>query len=120
MVREIRNANGIEPAPQRDCQTWAGFLRSQADAILAADFFETRTLTGAQLYVFAVIEHATRRVRILGATAHPAAGWTTTGQEPGHGPPGRQRHREVPDSRSRQQVHSRLRRRLRQAKTSPS
>jgi hypothetical protein len=34
-------------------------LRSQADALLACDF-ETRTLTGAHLYVFAVIEHATR------------------------------------------------------------
>jgi putative transposase len=70
-------AHGIEPAPQRDHQTWAGFLRSQAHAILAADFFETRTLTGARLYVFAVIEHATRRIHIMGTTAHPTAAWTT-------------------------------------------
>jgi putative transposase len=76
-VWEILQRNGIEPEPQRDRQTWAAFLRSQAHAILAADFFEIRTLTGARLYVFAVIEHATRRVRVLGATAHPTAVWTT-------------------------------------------
>jgi putative transposase len=72
----LRNA-GVDPVPGRQRQTWPAFLRSQAHAILAADFFETRTLAGARLYVFAVIEHATCRVRILGATAHPTATWTT-------------------------------------------
>ncbi|WP_242624111.1 hypothetical protein [Micromonospora kangleipakensis] len=75
-IWEILKTNGIQPAPQRDHQTWPTFLRSQAHAIIAADFFETRTLTGAGLYVFAVVEHATRRVRVLGATAHPTAAWT--------------------------------------------
>jgi putative transposase len=76
-VWEILKIHGIQPAPHRDHLTWATFLRSQAHALLAADFCEISTLTGARLYVFAVIEHATRRIRILGATAHPTAAWTT-------------------------------------------
>jgi putative transposase len=76
-VWEILRQNGVPSAPQRQHTTWAGFLRSQADALLACDFFETRTLTGARLYAFAVIEHATRRIRILGATAHPTGDWVT-------------------------------------------
>jgi len=55
--------------------TPTAFLRSQAQAIIAADFFEASTLSGARLYMLAIIEHATRRVRILGATAHPTAAW---------------------------------------------
>ena len=54
---------GINPAPERACSTWADFLRSPADALLACDFLETVTLTGAQLSVLAVIEHANRPAR---------------------------------------------------------
>jgi transposase len=60
-VWEILKDAGVDPAPDRTSSTWATFLRSQAQAIIAADFFETVTLTGARLYVLAVIEHATRR-----------------------------------------------------------
>ena len=74
---EILREAGIDPAPERTSTNWAGCLRSQAEAILAADFFETVTLTGTRMYVLVVIEHATRRVRILGATAHPTAAWVT-------------------------------------------
>jgi putative transposase len=74
-VWEILRQAGIDPAPERTSATWASFHRSQADALLACDFFETVTLTGTRLYVLAVIEHASRRIRILGATPHPAASW---------------------------------------------
>lgn len=74
-VWEILKEHGAPPAPERHSSTWADFLRSQAEALLACDLFVVRTLTGARLYVFAVIEHSTRRIRILGATAHPTAEW---------------------------------------------
>jgi putative transposase len=74
-VWEILQQAGIDPMPERTSTTWASFLRSQADALLACDFFEAVTLTGARLYVLAVIEHASRRIRVLGATPHPSASW---------------------------------------------
>ena len=74
-VWEILRQAGIDPAPDRASTTWASFLRSQANALLACDFFETSTVTGARLFVLAVIEHGTRRIRVLGATPHPAASW---------------------------------------------
>ncbi|MGV9386399.1 hypothetical protein ACWDRB_62090 [Nonomuraea sp. NPDC003707] len=56
----------------------ADFLRSQADdALLACDFIETVTLNGQLQYILAVIEHATRLIRVLGTTAHPSANWVT-------------------------------------------
>ncbi|GAX57132.1 hypothetical protein [Streptomyces olivochromogenes] len=76
-VWEILQEAGIDPASERATSTWADFLRSQADALLACDFLETVTLSGARMYVFAVIEHAGRRIRILGATAHLTARWVT-------------------------------------------
>ncbi|GAA3479536.1 hypothetical protein GCM10018966_040660 [Streptomyces yanii] len=74
-VWEIVKEAGIEPAPQQASSTWADFLRSQAGALLACAFFETVTLSGARLHVFAVIEHANRPIHALGATAHPNASW---------------------------------------------
>ena len=67
---------GIDPAPRRAAPTWPQFLRSQAEAILACDFFTADLLDGTQAYVLAVIEHATRRIRILGVTVHPTGEWT--------------------------------------------
>jgi putative transposase len=46
-VWEIIRQAGIDPAPERTTATWADFLRSQADALLACDFFETVTLPAA-------------------------------------------------------------------------
>src|ERR1039457_4489632 len=76
-VWEILKANGTGPAPRRTGPTWSQFLRSQTDAILACDFFTADLLDDTQAHVLAVIEHATRRIRILGVTLHPTGEWTT-------------------------------------------
>jgi putative transposase len=76
-VWEILKKAGIEPAPRRTGSTWSQLLHSQAEAILACDFFTAELLDGTQAYVLAVIEHATRRIRILGVTLHPSGEWTT-------------------------------------------
>jgi putative transposase len=75
-VWEILKKAGIDPAPRRTGPTWPQFLRSQAEAILACDFFTSDLLDGTQAYVLTVIEHATRRIRILGVTLHPTGDWT--------------------------------------------
>jgi hypothetical protein len=75
-VWEILKNAGIGPAPRRTGPGWSQFLRSQAEAILACDFFTADLLDGTQAYVLAVIELATRRIRILGVTLHPTGDWT--------------------------------------------
>jgi putative transposase len=74
---EILKNAGIDPAPRRTGPTWSQFLGSQAETILACDFFTADLLDGTQAYVLAVIEHATRCIRILRVTLHPTGAWTT-------------------------------------------
>src|ERR1019366_7646665 len=73
-----RSSRPTASAPRRGgpVPAWAQFLRSQADAILACDFFTVDPPRGTQAYALAVIEHATRRIRILGVTLHPTGEWT--------------------------------------------
>ncbi len=60
---EILRASGFNPGRRRTGPTWSRFLCSQAEAILACDFFTVDLLDGTQAYVLVVIEHATRRIR---------------------------------------------------------
>ncbi|MGA6160388.1 hypothetical protein ACPEIC_44525 [Stenotrophomonas sp. NPDC087984] len=46
-VWQILHAAGIDPAPRRSGPTWHEFLSSQAEGIIAADFFHIDTALGA-------------------------------------------------------------------------
>ena len=63
-----RRTRRDRPGPPPGRPGWAEFPRSQAQGILALDFFTADLLNGAKVHVLAAIEHGTRRVRALGAT----------------------------------------------------
>ncbi len=76
-VRTILLRHGLDPAPRRAGPTWTEFLRSQAAGILATDFFTVETIRLKTLYVLFFIELQTRRVHVVGITAHPDSAWVT-------------------------------------------
>jgi putative transposase len=72
----LKNA-GIEPAPSRSSESWRTFLRSQAAAIVACDFFTVDTVLLRRYYVLFFIELDRRRVHLAGITTNPTGAWTS-------------------------------------------
>lgn len=70
-VWRILHKAGVDPVPHQSGFSWSQFLRTQAEGILACDFFHADTITLTQLYCFAIVEHASRRVQVLGCDREP-------------------------------------------------
>jgi transposase InsO family protein len=64
------------PGTRVPSQRWATFVRNHAQAMVACDFCVAITATFRMLYVFVIIEHASRRLLHVNVTAHPTAEWT--------------------------------------------
>jgi hypothetical protein len=57
-------------------QRWLTIVHNHAKVIVACDFFVVITATFRILYVFLILELATRRILHHSVTAHPTMEWT--------------------------------------------
>jgi transposase InsO family protein len=64
------------PGKRSSSQCWSTFVRNHAKGIIACDFCVAVTATFRILYIFVVIEHASRRLLHINVTARPTAEWT--------------------------------------------
>src|SRR2546429_3895029 len=74
-VWKILHQARVDPAPRRAGPTWQQFLTTQAQTILACDFFTVDTVFLKRIYILFFMEIATRRVQVAGVTAHPTGAW---------------------------------------------
>jgi putative transposase len=76
-IRTLLATTQVGPAPRRTGPTWTQFLRSQAQGVLACDFFTVETAWLQTLYVLLFIELGSRRIHLSSSTGHPDGTWVT-------------------------------------------
>jgi putative transposase len=75
-VRKLLTDAGLGPAGQRGGLSWSEFIRSQAQSMIACDFFTVDTVALRRIYVPFFIELSTRRVHLAGLSENPDGTWT--------------------------------------------
>jgi putative transposase len=70
----VRRTMVRRPEP-RDGQTWRTFIRNHATQVFACDFLVQYTALFSAVYVFVVMEIASRRIVLINVTANPSLAW---------------------------------------------
>ena len=68
-IRTLLRTARLGPAPRRSGPTWTEFLRTQAQGIIACDFFTVETAWLRTLHVLVFIELGGRRIHVSPSTA---------------------------------------------------
>ena len=73
--RTVQKYMNRKDSPSPSGQTWATFLRNHAPHIWACDFTQVYDIMFRALFVFVIIEHASRRIVHVAVTSHPSDAW---------------------------------------------
>jgi transposase len=76
-IKRVLRRQGLPPSARRGRTTWRTFIAQHRDQLLACDFFTVDTLFLQRLYVLFFVELGSRRLHLVGCTAHPSAAWVT-------------------------------------------
>ena len=76
-IRNLMRKHGVPPSSRRWRMSWREFLRAQASAIVATDYFTVDTWNLKRLYVLFFMELATRRIVCFGVTENPNQEWVS-------------------------------------------
>lgn len=76
-IRNLLRRHRLPTSPHRSKLSWRQFLRTQASAIVAADYFTVETWNLKRVHVLFFIELGRRRILGFGVTANPNQAWVS-------------------------------------------
>ena len=76
-IRNLMQKRGVPTSPRRWRLSWHEFLRAQASAIVATDYFAVETWNLRRLHVLFFMELSTRRIVCFGVTENPNHEWVS-------------------------------------------